>query len=146
MANLTDNRDIKFRLTNDEVDYTRQAKDSTSFYKGGLVSIATGIFQPVQGSGTQKVVGVSQEQFTTGVGNTRQLRVKSGIFGPFDNGDSLAASDCGIDVFAGDDHTIFKSSAGGKPFAGTLFEVDAASKVWISVSTPFSPGKGATGT
>jgi hypothetical protein len=146
MAALTDDRSLTRELmTGHAAEHAFQAADSTQFYKGGLVCLdqADGRLKKGAISTTQVCVGVSQERVLTGASNTRKVRARSGIFGPFNNsaaGDAIAADDIGKDCFIVDDNTVALTSNGStRSRAGKIYDVDAAG-VYVAINFPLNPG------
>jgi hypothetical protein len=65
------------------------------------------------------------------------VKVRSGIFGPFDNSssaDAIANDDAGKVCYIVDDATVaLTSGSATRSIAGTIYKVDGNSKVWVSV-------------
>jgi hypothetical protein len=116
--------------------------DSTQFYKGGIVCIdsADGKLKKGATSTTLRVIGRCEENFLTGVSNTRRLRCKSGIF-KYQNssaGDLIAATEIGATVFIVDDQTVAKTNGGStRSAAGIVVDVDTDG-VWVAMKFPLS--------
>jgi hypothetical protein len=116
--------------------------DSTQFYKGGMVCVdsADGKLKKGATSTTLRAIGRCEENYLTGVGNTRKIRCKSGIF-KFQNssaGDLIAATEIGATCFIVDDQTVAKTNGGAtRSVAGIVYDVDTDG-VWVAMKFPLS--------
>lgn len=119
------------------------AADSTQFYKGGLTVLdqADGKVKKGFTATTLICIGVSQENLLTGTSNTRRLKARSGVWGPFANSaaaDAIAADDIGKDCFIVDDNTLaLTNGTNTRSRAGQVYEVDA-SGVWVAITFPLA--------
>lgn len=122
-----------------------QGADSTQFWKGGIVAVdqADGKLKKGATATTLVCVGVCEETRLTGVGNTRKIRSKTGVFGPFNNSaaaDAIAADDVGKDCFMVDDQTVaLTSGTNTRSKAGKIYDVDSTG-VYVAFAFPLNPG------
>lgn len=118
--------------------------DSTQYFKGGLVGISssTGRLVKLTNAVTVNSVWICEDEVLTGVGNTKRIGVRSGIFKLL-NGDAIAdPADIGKRAFVGaaGDDTAFKA---GDPITeaclGVIEGVDGAGAtpggagVWVKI-------------
>jgi hypothetical protein len=110
--------------------------DSTQFFKGALVGTdaAGKLINAVAGVGCLQVVGVCQETFLTGVGNTRKITFNSGIFQVVGSV-AFALADLGEIAHILDNQTVSKTATNNAP-AGTVYQVDSANVLWIQINYP----------
>jgi hypothetical protein len=77
------------------------------------------------------------ESSGTGTANGLAVKVKSGIFGPFDNSasaDEIANNDAGKVCYWVDDATVaLTSGSATRSVAGTVYKVDGNSKVYVAI-------------
>lgn len=117
---------------------------SVQFYKGGIVVLdqADGKVKKGATAATYIAIGISIENLLTGASNTRRLRCRSGIFGPFANSaaaDAIAADDIGKDCFIVDDATVaLTSNSSARSRAGRVYDVDANGGVFVSFTFPYA--------
>lgn len=121
-----------------------QGTDSTQYFKGGIVCISTATGKMVKGATatTQVAIGRCEENFLTGTSNTRKIKARSGVFGPYANsaaGDAIAADDIGKACFIVDDATVaLTDGTGTRSRAGIIYDVDAAGGVFVQFTFPLS--------
>lgn len=145
MANLTGPRDSSERAMPEARYDSYQLADGVTVYKGGAAAMnASGMAQPVVGSGAALSAGRFEQNLVAGSGNAFQVSVKSGTF-TYNNGDSITLADRGKSCYFGDDNTVFKANTGGKPVAGKIYDVTAAG-VQVSIISPLNiPALGVSG-
>lgn len=102
-------------------------------YRGGMAAInASGYLAPAGLAATDTVVGRFKQTVDNSAGSAGDLTAtaEQGVF-RWANGDSIVAADIGSPCYAADDQTVSKSdSAGTRPFAGLIVDVDS-SGVWV---------------
>jgi len=141
MAALTADKDVAEKFNPAGMEHAIIGTDSTQYYKGGIVCVAqtTGFLVKGATATTLIAVGRCEENFLTGVGNTRTIRARSGVFGPYLNSaaaDAIAADDVGKACFIVDDQTVALTDGGAtRSRAGIVYEVDAVG-VWVSFTFP----------
>jgi hypothetical protein len=119
------------------------AADSTQFLKGGILVLdqADGKVKKASTAAGLIALGVCQENYLTGTSNTRRIRTRNGVWGPFANSaaaDAIAADDIGKDCFIVDDNTVaLTSNSSARSRAGQVYEVDS-SGVWVSFTFPLA--------
>jgi hypothetical protein len=143
MVALADDRDTREKYEGWAAEFAHVAASSTQFYKGGILVLdqADGLLKKgVTGTGLI-ALGVSLERYLTGAGNTRKIRVKNGIHGPFANSaaaDAIATDDIGKDCFIVDDQTVaLTNGSSTRSRAGKVAEVDSDG-VWVSFTNPIA--------
>lgn len=120
------------------------ALSSVQYYKGGILVLdqADGLVKKASTATGLIALGVSQENVLTGAGNTRRIRARSGVWGPFANSaaaDAIAADDIGKDCYIVDDNTVaLTSNSSARSRAGQVYEVDAAGGVYVSFTFPLA--------
>ena len=143
MAALTDDRDTREKAQGWGREFAYQAADSTQFYKGGILVLDSADGKLKKGSTATGLVamGVSLERYLTGASNTRKIRVRNGIHGPFANSaaaDAIATDDVGKDCFIVDDQTVaLTNGTNTRSRAGKVVEVDSEG-VWVAFTFPLA--------
>lgn len=101
-----------------------------TLYTGGLAALdASGTLVAAGSAGTVQVVGVTESQYAAG----ETAIVTQGAYWLV-NGDSIAAADVGSLCYAGDDQTVYSSSADGlRKAAGIVLDVHATKGVLVQV-------------
>lgn len=101
-------------------------------YKGGMAAVnAAGYLAPAGLANTDKVCGRFVDTYDNSGGSAGDINaeVEQGVF-RWVNGDSITAANIGSPCYAGDDQTVYKSDAAGRPFAGIIVDVDSDG-VWV---------------
>lgn len=139
MAALTADRDTPEFASGWGMEHARIGVDSDEFYKGQIIAInAAGKFVPASTAVGLIAVGRCEDRTTTGVGNTKKVRARSGIF-PYANSlttDEITAADVGHECYLVDDQTVAKTSgSNARSVAGVVYDVDAYG-VWVAFKFP----------
>lgn len=142
MAALTAQRDTQEKFHPAAMVHAYTPAASTQFFKGGLVALDqsdSGLLKKGAVSTTLVCIGVCQENFTSPASNSRKVKARSGIHGPFENSagaDEIAADDVGKDCFIVDDQTVaLTDGTSTRSKAGTIYDVDSDG-VWVFIGYP----------
>lgn len=114
------------------------------FYKGSIVVLDQADMKVKVGSTstTQIALGICTEAVALG-STVNGIRVRSGIFGPFANSaaaDAILNDDAGKLCYIVDDNTVaLTNGTSTRSVAGTIYKVDANSKVWVSFDPTHVP-------
>ncbi len=114
---------------------------ATKIYGGSLVAIdANGYAQPAADTTGLKVVGVAKEQVdnSNGASGDVTVKIERGMFSFV--GAALTIADRGKTVYVADDQTVQLAATANKIPAGTLIDIDGATKAWVFV--PFNIAEG----
>ncbi len=143
MAALTAPRDTLERASGHSNLAAEVGLDSTQFYKGGIVvlEVASGKYKKgvTAATGALIAIGRCEENYLTGVSNTRKIACRTGIFkyGNSTAGDLIAAVNIGADCFIVDDQTVaLTSNSGARCRAGEIHGVDADGSVFVAFTFP----------
>lgn len=143
MVALSADRDTLERATGHSKRFSEVGADSTQFYKGGIVcvSTATGKMVKAATSLTLIAIGRCEENVLTGVGNTRHINARIGIFKYTNSAaaDAIAADDIGKACYLVDDQTVaLTDGTGTRSRAGIIDGVDSDGGVWVSFTQGLS--------
>jgi hypothetical protein len=131
---VTSQRDTRERYNPESNIVEIQGADSTTFIKGALACRDNATGRLVMGTGgvaTHVAVGRCEENFVTGAGNTRKIKVKTGTFKWANSGASpVVAANLGQHVFIEDNETVRRATATSS-VAGVVFELDTDG-VWVT--------------
>lgn len=117
------------------------AKDSTQFYKGGLVAVDLDdgkLAKAAAGDLTLVVVGRCSENVLTGTSNTRKVKFRSGIFNYASGAtfEAITAAHVGQPCYVVTDESVGISGAtGANSLAGRVYDYDA-NGVWVGIHFP----------
>jgi len=141
MTALAADANIREKVNPAAFEHAVLGTDSVQYYKGGIVCISQSTGRMVKGSTATGLiaVGVCIENRLTGTSNTKMIRARSGIHGPFANSaaaDAIAADDVGKDCYIVDDNTVaLTDGTGTRSRAGKIYEVDSEG-VWVNFTFP----------
>lgn len=107
------------------------------FYYGSLVCFDQSDSKIKPGATATTLIALGRCE-SRGTGSAlSEVRVRSGIFGPFDNSssaDAIANDDAGKLCYIVDDATVaLTDGTGTRSKAGTIYKVDSNSKVWVAI-------------
>ena len=114
-------------------------KANALLYAGGMAALdAAGFAVPAAAVATLRVIGRvrTRADNTGGTDGAIRVQVEPGVFrfGNSAAADAIGLKDVGQPCYAVDDQTVaLTSSSGARPFAGTIFDVDAQG-VWVKFS------------
>lgn len=136
MAALTTQRDTPERDSSFGQLNEQLAGSSLTFFKGQMVAIsAAGLLVPATAAAGIIPCGRCEENVTTGAGNTRKVKFRSGVFKWANlGGDLVTQALVGRDCSVQDDQTV-RATAAGSSIAGKVYELDADG-VWVSQPFP----------
>ncbi len=108
------------------------------FYKGALLAFDQSDSKIKPGATATTLIALGRcESEGTGTANGLAVKVRSGIFGPFDNSssaDAIANDDAGKLCYIVDDATVaLTSGSSTRSVAGVIYKVDGNSKVWVAI-------------
>lgn len=132
MANLTENRPSQ-----ETPGKVRRCpvKASTKTYQGGMAGIDSNGWAGPLAPGSARSVGYFTEEIdnSTGANGDKTVEVESAIR-PMDNDGTnpVAKQHIGGPCYVVDDHTV-GSSATSTIVAGTVWDIDAAGKIWVKI-------------
>jgi hypothetical protein len=113
MAALTASRPVfeKYDPTWQREDFP--ATDSTQYFKGGLVALVAGLLvKPTTATVGASSVWLCEDEILTGVGTTKKIGVRSGIY-KFTNVGGITAADVGKICYVSDDQSVTLTGAPG---------------------------------
>jgi hypothetical protein len=108
------------------------------FYKGAIIVFDQSDSKVKPGITSTTCIALGRCEEYVALGSTvNGIKVRSGIFGPFANSasaDLIANDDAGKLCYIVDDNTVaLTSGTSTRSVAGTVYKVDANSKVWVSI-------------
>lgn len=142
MTALAAKRDTQELASPYAMNHAKVGIDSDVFYPGAFIAFdqSDAAFKPAATATDLIAVGRCEEQepITTGAGNTRKIKAKSGIFkwGNSAAGDAIAEDDVGKDCYLVDDQTVaLTDGTGTRSKAGKVYQVDSDG-VWVLTIFP----------
>lgn len=143
MAALTADRDTLEKASPFSILNAEVGADSTQFYKGGMVCLdqADGKVKKGFVATTLIALGRCEENYLTGVSNTRKIKARSGIFkyGNSASADQIAVTDIGKDCYIVDDQTVAKTNGTStRSRAGKVHSIDTDGGVFVAFTFPIA--------
>lgn len=108
---------------------------SVAVWQGAMVALSGALAVPADATAAHRVLGVAQATADNRLGAAGALSVdyERGVFlMENDAADPLTAADIGAACYVTDDQTVCKT-AGTKPQAGKVFDVDPSGRVWVDI-------------